>query len=107
MVMVIFVDSSGDRRAIDVKEGRSAMEGAIREGVDGIVAECGGQCNCGTCHVYVEEARLGELPPVSENEDAMLEGVASERRSNSRLSCQIHLTTELAGLVLTLPDRQY
>jgi 2Fe-2S ferredoxin len=107
MVMVVFVEANGERRTIDIKDGRSVMEGAIREGLEGIVAECGGQCNCGTCHVYVEEARLGELPPRSETEDAMLETVASERRFNSRLSCQIRVTPELAGLVLQLPDRQY
>jgi 2Fe-2S ferredoxin len=107
MVMVVLVEPNGERHAIDIKEGRSVMEGALREGVDGIVAECGGQCNCGTCHVYVEEARLGELPPRSETEDAMLDGVACERRANSRLSCQIRVTPELDGLVLQLPDRQY
>lgn len=107
MVTVVFVEPNGVRREVDVREGRSAMEGAIREGVEGIVAECGGQCNCGTCHVYVDEARLGELPPVSEGEDAMLGAVASERQTNSRLSCQIRVTETLAGLVLRTPKRQY
>ena len=107
MATLVFVQPNGERREIDVKEGRSAMEAAIREGLEGIVAECGGQCNCGTCHVYVEEARLAELAPVTENEDAMLETVAAERRASSRLSCQICMTDNLDRLVLTIPERQY
>lgn len=107
MVMIAFLLPSGERLEIDVREGRSLMEGAVREGIDAIVAECGGQCNCGTCHVYVEEARLNEIPPVSELEDAMLGTVAAERRPNSRLSCQIQATEALAGLTVEVPERQY
>jgi 2Fe-2S ferredoxin len=107
MALIIFVESSGERHEIDAREDRSAMEAAVREGLEGIVAECGGQCNCGTCHVYVEAARLAELPPVSETEDAMLDTVAAERRANSRLSCQIRVTASLAGLILEVPERQF
>jgi 2Fe-2S ferredoxin len=107
MVLIVFVEPNGERREIDARTDRSAMEAAIREGLDGIVAECGGQCNCGTCHVYVDGAWLAELPPPSETEDAMLDTVAAERRANSRLSCQICVTEHLAGLVLQVPDRQF
>jgi 2Fe-2S ferredoxin len=107
MVMIVFVSPGGEKQEIDVREGRSLMEGALREGIDGIVAECSGQCNCGTCHVYVDEARLTELPARSEAEDAMLDTVATERRSNSRLSCQIRATPALAGLTVQIPERQY
>lgn len=107
MVMIIYVLPHGGRREVDVRAGMSLMEGAIREGIDGIVAECGGQCNCGTCHVYVEEARLAELPPISEFEEAMLGTVAAERRPNSRLCCQISATEALAGLAVGVPERQY
>jgi 2Fe-2S ferredoxin len=107
MVMIVYVSPVGEKLEIDVREGRSLMEGAIREGIEGIVAECGGQCNCGTCHVYVDEARLAELPAQSETEDAMLDTVATERRANSRLSCQIPATPELAGLTVQIPERQY
>ncbi|HVZ12920.1 MAG TPA: 2Fe-2S iron-sulfur cluster-binding protein [Bauldia sp.] len=107
MVMIAFLLPNGQRQEVDVREGRSLMEGALREGIDGIVAECGGQCNCGTCHVYVEAERLPELPPISETEEAMLETVAAERRSNSRLSCQIRATAALGGLAVTVPERQY
>jgi len=82
------------------------MQGATANGVDGIVAECGGSCACATCHCYVEERRLADLPPPSEAECGMLENVAAERRPNSRLSCQIKADAALEGLVISLPDRQ-
>ena len=65
------------------------MQGATANGVDGIVGECGGSCACATCHCYVDEARLADLPPPSEGELGMLDNVAAERRPNSRLACQI------------------
>jgi len=107
MVMIVYVLPSGEKQEVDVREGRSLMEGAVHEGIEGIVAECGGQCNCGTCHVYVDDARLAELPARSETEDAMLDTVAAERRPNSRLSCQIRALPELAGLTVRIPERQY
>ena len=61
---------------------------------------------CATCHVYVDEAWLGRLPPMSDEEDALLDGAAAERRANSRLSCQIKLSADLDGLILRLPERQ-
>lgn len=107
MVQVVFIEPDGERREVDLKEGRSFMEGALRADVDGIVAECGGQCNCGTCHVYVEEARYADLPPPADDEEAMLEMVAAERRPNSRLSCQLKVREDLAGIVLSVPNDQY
>src|SRR5580692_1284236 len=91
---------------IDVPVGDSVMEGAIKNGVDGIVAECGGACQCGTCHVYVEEAFLVRLPPMQEDENAMLDTTACPRRPNSRLSCQLSVTKEFDGLVVHMPETQ-
>jgi ferredoxin, 2Fe-2S len=82
------------------------MQAATRHGVDGIVAECGGNAMCATCHVYVDESWIGRLTPMSADEDALLDGTAAERLSNSRLSCQIKLADALNGLVLRLPDKQ-
>ncbi len=106
MVNIIYVEPSGNRRTVDVTEDWSLMQGANASGVDGIVGECGGSCACGTCHCYVEESRLVELPQPSSNELDILDGVAAELRSNSRLSCQIKATAELEGLVITLPETQ-
>ena len=82
------------------------MRAAVMNGLDGILAECGGSLACGTCHVYVEPSQLARLPPPSAVEDEMLDMTASERRPNSRLSCQIVMSDALDGLVLHLPERQ-
>jgi 2Fe-2S ferredoxin len=91
---------------IDVPVGESVMEGAVRNGIDGIVAECGGSCLCATCHVYVDEKFLPLLPPVDEEQDAMLDSTACERLPNSRLSCQIRVRPELEGLIVRMPEYQ-
>ena len=101
-----YVTPDGARQNLDVAEGASVMQGAIRNGIEGIVAECGGNAMCATCHVYVDEDQLPLLPEITEEEDALLDGTASERRPNSRLSCQIPVTAALDGLVVQLPDRQ-
>ena len=84
----------------------SVMQVATGYGIDGIVAECGGNAMCATCHVYVDESWIGRLVAMSEEENELLDGVAAERQKNSRLSCQIKVTPELDGLVVRLPDRQ-
>jgi 2Fe-2S ferredoxin len=106
MVEIVYIQPSGERVTIDVTEGWSLMQGATAANVDGIVAECGGSCACATCHCYVEETRLAELPPPAQQELDMLGYVAAERQPNSRLSCQIKAAPVLAGLVLTLPAEQ-
>jgi 2Fe-2S ferredoxin len=107
MPSVVFVSADGERKEVNVLKNASAMSGAVQGGVSGIVAECGGSCSCATCHVYVDPACEGLLPPASELEDELLDAVAAERKPNSRLSCQIKVTPELDGrLVLHVPDRQ-
>lgn len=106
MPTVTYVNPDGSREDVAVAEGASVMQGAIRNGIEGIVAECGGNAMCATCHVYVDEDQLLLLPEITEEEDALLDGTASERRPNSRLSCQIPVTAALDGLVVQLPDRQ-
>jgi len=81
------------------------MEAATQHGVRGILALCGGACACGTCHVYVDSAWLKKLAPREDMEEGMLE-CAWEPGENSRLSCQIHVTADLDGLVVTVPERQ-
>jgi 2Fe-2S ferredoxin len=106
MPSITFIHSDGRSQTVEADTGASAMSTAIANGVDGILAECGGSAVCATCHVHVDEAWLGRLAPISEEEDALLDGTATERLSNSRLSCQIKMTAELDGLVLRLPERQ-
>jgi 2Fe-2S ferredoxin len=106
MTQITYIEASGLATTVDVADGWSLMQAATAHGVDGIVGECGGSCACATCHCYVEEARLADLPPASEAELGMLENVASERRPNSRLACQIKASPALRGLRVTLPETQ-
>ena len=106
MPKVIYISDSGDTVELEGTAGDSVMETAIQNAVEGIVAECGGSCVCATCHVYVDEKYLPLLTPPDETEASMLEYTASERKPQSRLSCQIHLTSALDGLVVRTPPRQ-
>lgn len=85
----------------DVPIGSTIMEGAMRFGVEGIVAECGGACSCATCHVYVDKAWTDKIPAANPAEVAMLE-FAEGREENSRLSCQIRITDDMAGFAVTV-----
>ena len=106
MPKITYVHPDGRLEPVEVAEGASVMQGATANCVDGIVAECGGNCMCATCHVYVEPAQLAMLPAMSRDEDALLDGTAAERRPNSRLSCQVRVGPALEGLVVHLPERQ-
>ena len=105
MVKITYIDAEGTARSVEAEEGSTVMENAVRNGIPGIEAECGGACACATCHVYVEEewrAETGEPEPMEED---MLD-FASDVRPNSRLSCQIRVRPELDGLVVRTPARQ-
>jgi 2Fe-2S ferredoxin len=106
MPTIHFVHSDNRSESLEAEIGNSAMRAALAHGLDGIVAECGGSAVCASCHVYVDEGWLAKLKPVGADEDDLLDGTASERLPNSRLSCQIEMTAELDGLVLRLPERQ-
>lgn len=103
---IIYISHTGDTHQIAVPVGDSVMEGAIKNGIDGIVAECGGSCMCATCHVYVDEAHLALLEPMDDTETEMLNATAAERRPNSRLSCQIKVTQAIDGLIVRMPETQ-
>ncbi len=106
MPRITYVHPDGAREVLDVPVGTSVMRAAILNGIDGIVAECGGEMMCATCHVYIEEPYLDRTASQSDDERAMLEFTASERRPNSRLSCQLVVTPEMDGLVVHLPETQ-
>ena len=106
MAKITFIEPSGAEQIVDIPIGWTVMQGAVQNGIEGIEGECGGSCACATCHCYVEEEFLDALPAAGETEEAMLECTASERRSNSRLSCQIRVSEALDGLVLRLPEAQ-
>ena len=106
MPRVTYISQDEKATTLDIPVGTSVMQAAVLHGVDGIVAECGGSCMCATCHVYVRDDQLAMTPPMEPDEDAMLEGTASPRRANSRLSCQLVVSPEMEGLVVYLPETQ-
>lgn len=106
MIQVTFVEPDGARRTVDVPDGLSLMEAALRHRVPGIDGDCGGACACATCHVYVAPEWVDRLPPMKELERNMLK-FANDPTADSRLACQIKAAPELDGLVVTTPASQY
>lgn len=102
MARIVFIQPDGIRQEVQAAAGKSVMDAAVRNNVPGIDAECGGSCSCATCHVVVDDAWIGRLPPKSRDEDATLD-YAVGVLPNSRLSCQIVVSDALDGLVLRLP----
>jgi 2Fe-2S ferredoxin len=105
MISIVFVEHDGTRHDVAVASGVSVMEAAVRNGVPGINADCGGACACATCHVYIAEDWCTVTGEANANEAEMLE-CSSDVRANSRLSCQIIITPEMNGLQVDLPVSQ-
>ena len=106
MPKVVFISSGGDQSVVDATAGDSLMIAATQNGVDGIVAECGGNASCATCHVWVRDEFLSLLGEPEEMEEDLLEMAVTERRPGSRLSCQIAVTEEMDGLTVDIPPEQ-
>jgi 2Fe-2S ferredoxin len=105
MPKITYVEDGGTERTVDAEVGATVMETAIRNGVPGIVAECGGACSCATCHVHVDEAWSEKVGPPSPMEEDMLD-FAFDVKPTSRLSCQIKVTDDLDGLIVRTPSQQ-
>ena len=106
MPKVIFIDAQGEQTEVVGDSGDTLMNVAVNESVDGITAECGGACTCATCHCYIADEWIGKVGEPEEFEADMLEHTESERKTGSRLSCQITLTDDLDGLVVLIPENQ-
>lgn len=105
MPKIIFIQHDGTKYEVEAEVGQSVMQAAIDNLVPGIIADCGGYCNCATCHGYVEAEWFQKLEPVSEDETGMLD-CAIEPKEFSRLTCQIIMTPELDGIVVNFPEKQ-
>ncbi|MDP2800501.1 MAG: 2Fe-2S iron-sulfur cluster-binding protein [Phreatobacter sp.] len=105
MPQIIFIDHSGEKRPVEAASGATVMEAAIKNGIPGIVAECGGACACATCHVYVDDAWKAATGEPSHMEEDMLD-FAFDVKPTSRLSCQIKVTDAMNGLIIHTPERQ-
>ncbi len=106
MAKITYVEHTGKEHVIDVPVGWSLMEGAVKNRVPGIDADCGGGCACATCHVYVDGAWLEKIPASEYMERAMLD-FAQGREKTSRLSCQIKVTADMDGMVVRMPKTQH
>ena len=106
MAKVTYIQHDGSEHVIDVKTGLTVMEGAVKNNIPGIDADCGGACACATCHVYVKPEWLDKTGTKSAMEESMLD-FAEGVEANSRLSCQIKVTDALDGLVVTMPESQH
>jgi 2Fe-2S ferredoxin len=106
MAKITYIEFDGTEHVVDVKPGLSVMEGAVKNNIPGIDADCGGACACATCHVYVDEEWVSRTGQRFVMEESMLD-FAENVQPNSRLSCQIRVTDELDGLVVRMPESQH
>ena len=106
MPKVVYVSALGDATMVVGQVGESVMAAAVRNGVPGIIGECGGNNSCATCHVWVRDEFTDLVGRPGDLEDDLLDLGVSERRDSSRLSCQIVLTDALDGLTVDVPAEQ-
>lgn len=106
MPKVVYVGSDGGERVVDAAVGESVMSAALRNGVPGIIGECGGNNSCATCHVIVREEFSAAVGGPNDMEDDLLDLGVADRRHCSRLGCQIAITEELDGLTVDVPAHQ-
>ena len=105
MPKITYIEDNGSSLTKEIANGLSVMEGAVQNDIPGIDADCGGGMACATCHVYVTEEWFDKLPKKEDGEEDMLD-MAFEPKKNSRLSCQLIVSDELDGLIVTTPSKQ-
>jgi 2Fe-2S ferredoxin len=106
MAKITYIEFNGTEHTIDVRNTFTVMEGAVKNNIPAIDADCGGACACATCHVYVDPAWTDKTGKASAMEESMLD-FAENVQENSRLSCQIKVTDELDGLIVRMPESQH
>ncbi len=106
MPKITYIEHNGTEHVVDVAIGQTVMQGAVDNNVPGIDADCGGECACATCHVFVDPAWEAKTGTANEQEASML-SFAATKQDNSRLSCQIEVTAALDGLVVRMPEAQH
>lgn len=106
MVNFVFTQADGTEVGVSANSGDSVMKVALDNGVLGIRAECNGAAACATCHAFFPQDVLGDLSPMEEHENDLLDFAATERQAGSRLSCQIEVSDRLEGHQIILPEAQ-
>ena len=103
MAAITFFTPDGRKVSVEQADG-SLMQAAVRNGVDGIDAGCGGVCSCATCHVHVRPEWVERVGPAGPVEQTLLE-LEDKANERSRLACQITITDQLDGLVVDVVGR--
>ena len=106
MARITFIQPDGTEQTVDGESGLTVMEVAKMNLIEGIEAECGGACACATCHVFVDDAWKEKAGAPNQMEEDMLD-FAFDVRASSRLSCQIKVSDDLDGLVVSVPEKQF
>ncbi|MGJ8561480.1 MAG: 2Fe-2S iron-sulfur cluster-binding protein [Litorimonas sp.] len=105
MTKITFIEHAGTLHEVEAQTGQTLAQAALDNGVPGIDGDCGGNCACATCHVFMPETWRGKVAPQSDMEKEMLE-LTPELAPNSRLACQITVTAEMDGIQIRLPEFQ-
>lgn len=105
MPKIKFIEFNGTEHVVDGEVGQSIMQAALNNMVPGIIGDCGGYCNCATCHGYIDEAWVAKIPAPEQLELDMV-SCAIDPQSNSRLTCQVHITDDMEGFTVRLPKSQ-
>jgi ferredoxin, 2Fe-2S len=106
MPKITFISFDGQRRTVEVAAGTTLMRAATDHRVEGIDGDCGGNCACATCHVYIDPVWADRVGARTACEVDMLNLVA-ELRDTSRLACQIDVDASLDGLIVATPESQH
>jgi 2Fe-2S ferredoxin len=108
MTKITFIEHNGTPHTVEIANGKSVMQAAVENNVPGIDADCGGECACATCHVYVDAAWLPVTGlPVPGSQEASMLSFAAVTQPDSRLSCQLRVSDALDGLVVRMPEGQH
>jgi 2Fe-2S ferredoxin len=108
MPKITYIEHNGTEHVVQVPVGKSVMQGAVENNIPGIDADCGGECACATCHVFVDPEWLDKTGlPVPGSQEASMLSFAAVTQDNSRLSCQIEMRAELDGLIVRMPEGQH
>lgn len=106
-IQIYLTDPRGAEEELSAPEGYTLLQAAQDAGLDGLVAECAGNCACATCHCYVEFVPDQALSEPSHEEQQMLDFVAAPREENSRLACQIIINSHMQGMRVRIAERQF
>lgn len=106
MVKITFIEADGPQHVVEARPGLSLMETAVKNNVRGILGECGGNCACGTCRVYIDDPAWREKTGLRSDLEQSMIDYHDDRDPNARLGCQIKVSTALDGLVLRMPRSQ-